>query len=355
MPIYKGRREGTWRVTVYGRGRQSEQIVEGSRGDARAVEAKLLLELRSRPSTQTRRAIPTFSSFCAAEYAPHAELHLGARTWSSVRIYQLVTLRDHFGPLRLDAIDEQHVEAFKQARSALGRQPRTINLELQVLGTMLRFAREDCRYPLRPLRIRPMPKPPRGRVRVWTREEVDRLLALARRTEPELAPLLVFLANTGCRKGEALAAQWSWVDGPGRLLRIPATSSWHPKSKRAREVPLSASLLAELAAMPRRGPWIFGRLDGLRRRQFPQAPFAKLVKSAGLEGGPHTLRHTYASLFLRARPDIQLLARVLGHSSAKITEIYVHLLPGHLDEARDIVDIGGARELPPDGRRGAVR
>jgi len=56
-----------------------------------------------------------------------------------------------------------------------------------------------------------------------------------------------------------------------------------------------------------------------------------------LEGGPHTLRHSFATHFLQTRPDVYLLARVLGHSDVAVTRLYSHLLPDHLERARNAV------------------
>src|SRR5258708_11989500 len=52
-------------------------------------------------------------------------------------------------------------------------------------------------------------------------------------------------------------------------------------------------------------------------------------KRAGLTGGPHTPRDTFASHFLQAVPDISLLVRVLAHSSQRVTEIYSYPFPTH--------------------------
>jgi hypothetical protein len=49
---------------------------------------------------------------------------------------------------------------------------------------------------------------------------------------------------------------------------------------------------------------------------------------------------------LRETKDLLLVARVLGHSHQRVTELYSHLLPGALDRARDAIaftpDIGSA-------------
>ncbi len=60
----------------------------------------------------------------------------------------------------------------------------------------------------------------------------------------------------------------------------------------------------------------------------------KNAETIKITGGPHKCRHTYASFFLQNRPDLFALGRVLGHSSARVTELYSHLLPDHLADVR---------------------
>jgi len=152
--------------------------------------------------------------------------------------------------------------------------------------------------------------------------------------------MIVVLVNTGLRKSESIAAEWSWVDWREKLLRLPVTEKWAPKSKKPREVPLSDAVLRTLRRIPRRGEAIFINRFGNRYREFPDATWDKVVARAKLEGGPHKLRHTFASLFLEAKPDLFQLSKILGHSHTKTTEMYSHLLPGHLKTARNVVDIG---------------
>jgi len=59
-----------------------------------------------------------------------------------------------------------------------------------------------------------------------------------------------------------------------------------------------------------------------------------------LKGGPHSLRHSYASAFLEVRPDMRLLAEILGHSDTAVTRLYGHVLPGHLAKAKNVVVFG---------------
>jgi hypothetical protein len=57
-------------------------------------------------------------------------------------------------------------------------------------------------------------------------------------------------------------------------------------------------------------------------------------------GGPHTLRHTFASHFLAKVPDLGLLAEILGHSEESVTRLYQHMLPERLARAPNVVSIG---------------
>jgi integrase len=343
MPIYPGRRKGTHRVTVWKDGRQHEETVEGSKADALEHEARMRLELGARSRTRQRIA-PAFSVFCAEAYEPHARARLGADTWRKVRCYQVATLAEFFGTRRLSELSASLVDAYvaQRLKSVVAT---SVNNELRVLGTLLRFAREECGYPVPELRIRRVKQTVR-RVRAWSSVEVRRLLSASARVDPDFVPMLVFLLNTGCRKGEAIAAPWSWVDPRRRALCVGAYERWAPKSKRPREIPLSAALERTLRSLPRSTRWIFPNVHGERYREFPQKRFTAVTLAAGLKGGPHTCRHTFASMFLAAGGTLYDLSAILGHSATRTTELYAHLLPGHLERARNAVNVDARGRNP---------
>jgi integrase len=57
---------------------------------------------------------------------------------------------------------------------------------------------------------------------------------------------------------------------------------------------------------------------------------------AGIKGvTPHTLRHTAGTLMALAGVDLFLIAKVLGHSVQKTTELYAHFQPSYLRGAVD--------------------
>jgi integrase len=336
MPVSKGRRPGTWRVTVWARGKQHEQVFEGSKAAAQSLEASERLRLGSTRHDPARSA-PTFSAFSTGLYRPHAEGALAASTWS-VRRYQLTTLEGHFGPLKLTEIRSADVDAYILGRKQEVRE-RAINNELRVLRAMLGWGRERG-IAVAPVKIRLL-RAGEARVFCWSLEDVARVLKAARTTVPGLVPLVIFMLNTGLRKGEVVRAEWSWVDKRAALLRVPVTSEWTPKSKRAREVPLSRAALAVLRGLPKAGPYLFPQPSGERFKAIPRRAWRRMMAAAKIKGTPHTTRHTFASHFLARVPDLQLLATILGHSFTRTTELYAHLLPDHLSRARNAVNLTG--------------
>ena len=344
MPIYRGRRANTWRVTVYSRGEQHEWIVEGTKRDARRWEDERRAELRKAPVAPTRNE-PTFSDFCVSHYRLHAALHLGAKTWRERR-YQLARLCEHFGALRVSQLSAEAIDAYKQTEIARGIRPSSVNTSLRALRAALGWGATQGLVDVIP-KVKLLPEDGERRVHWWTTGQVRALYASAAQRWPAGVPLLHFLLETGCRKGELCAADWEWVDWDAAMLRIPVTRWWRPKNKRPREVPLSPALLATLRKLgPRTGP-IFratsAQCRGARFKEFPDEPYRIARNAAGLSGGAHTTRHTFASHFLASRPDLGLLAEVLGQSQLRVTELYAHMLPERLARARGAVQLAPPR------------
>jgi integrase len=90
--------------------------------------------------------------------------------------------------------------------------------------------------------------------------ELERFLEAAREVAPELLPLILFLADTGVRLGEASALRWQDVDlgkRPARICRSLSDGQYLVETKTGRErvVELSRRLATELEAIR---PDLFG-------------------------------------------------------------------------------------------------
>ena len=337
MPNYKGRRPGTRRIVLSHKGKPKEWVITGTKADGDKFEAEKRLELRQSSSLDQPQGV-TFSEL-SKTYARHAESHLKASTWRKVRIYQIATLVQYFGTVRVDQFTMAHIDAYKRARLDGGTAPGTVNFELTVLQAVFSWARAAGHF-IPELKWKRLPVRKNDRVKFWTSEQLALILSTCRVEAPDLLPMLVFLANTGCRKGESVAADWSWVDFDASLVRITPNDSWQPKSGKARDVPLSDALRATLSGPRKHKTIVFPNRDDARHVRFPTETFDRVLKVANLTGNPHMFRHTFASHFLMAIPDLQLLGKILGHTTTRVTEIYAHMLPGRLDRARNAVNIG---------------
>jgi integrase len=162
--------------------------------------------------------------------------------------------------------------------------------------------------------------------------------------------VLVLIAATGLRRGEALGLAWENINLKDGSLKVAATLGrvddelviTEPKSPRSRRtVPLSPAIVSLLKAqraaqaaerLHAGGQWtdtglVFttefgGTVDPRNVLRTIEIAAAK----AGVEDvGVHTLRHSAAVAWLEAGVHIKAVADLLGHSSISITgDIYGH-------------------------------
>lgn len=192
---------------------------------------------------------------------------------------------------------------------------------------------------------------PRAEKHAMTEEQAMQLIESSRGTP--LGALWALMITTGLRRGEALGLRWQDFDGEsitvtsqiklegGKIVRGDLKTD---KSKRRIRLPdfllrdLEAHRELQRVAAEKDGrelpELIFTnsnggaiRPDNLRDR------FITACKRAGIapheDGKPwgvHELRHTAASQLLNDRVPMQVVSRILGHSSITVTlDVYSHL------------------------------
>jgi integrase len=186
----------------------------------------------------------------------------------------------------------------------------------------------------------------------WSTEQA-RTFATAT-VDDRLGALWVLMLGTGLRRGEALALRWDDVDfGAGTLhvrrtmttVRGQVVESGDGKTDAAtRQIVLGDDLVDLLRRHHKRqaeqrlaaGPaWvdsdaIFVEVDGQAiHPNKASTTFSRSVSAAGLPAiGLHGLRHTHATMLLRAGVPIPAVAQRLGHANPSITlAVYAHALP----------------------------
>ncbi|WP_164885886.1 tyrosine-type recombinase/integrase [Paenirhodobacter populi] len=147
---------------------------------------------------------------------------------------------------------------------------------------------------------------------------LGRTLATRTGAKPLLVELVRFLALTGCRRGEALALRWDWIDGNRAAL---------PDAKAGpRAIWLGTPALELLASLPRTGDLVFG-VDGKPLAISQVEKFWRGVRTELKMDRLrlHDLRHSYATTAISAGEALRTVGGLLGHSDLAITEGYTHL------------------------------
>ncbi|WP_160050886.1 tyrosine-type recombinase/integrase [Nocardiopsis sp. FR4] len=196
---------------------------------------------------------------------------------------------------------------------------------------------------------------------VWSGEELRAFLHAERDTAHH--PVWHFIASTGVRRGEALGLRWQDIDLEaktavirqtvgvieGRIIREPL-----PKSSKPRVIDLDEKTVKVLKR--HRVTQAKERLELGSRWLDEGLVFAKgsyRLRKGTFAGGPmhpdrvsrvfdarihkhglkdirlHDLRHTWATLALKAGVPVKVVQERLGHANPSITmNIYAHALPG---------------------------
>lgn len=376
MPLKLVRRPGSDRWYLRGTVRGVPVFESAGTADkalAEAARAKREADLFEE-AIYGKRAVVSFRR-CALSYLDFEPRD--ART-------EALTLRliDHFGNLRLAAIDQDAVD---QAVTAIAGQDAAPATKIRAVYTPLTAilnhgaARKWCDHPKFG-----RPSVPQAVTRFLTPAQA---LALIAGAADHLKPLLMFLVCTGARLSEALDLDWADVDLPAARVRFRES-----KNGEDRIAALPPAAIADLANLAHRDGRVFLRDDGepyVDRERLVggqiRTGWATACKRAGLPGviaernrprirrglrpnrregdiyrepifrpelTPHDLRHTWASWFYALTKDPLLLKHEGGWRSSEMVERYTHLLPSAL--IPEIAGVWGASHprigvLPANG------
>lgn len=176
--------------------------------------------------------------------------------------------------------------------------------------------------------------------RPMTDEEFDTLLkaALGRKTKKYPSPgerfieLLRFLRLTGARPGEASQLRWENVDCEAGVITIHKHKTSRvqriPKPRVVVLTPEVAKFLLEIRKRNEPGEFVFQthRLTPWNRSNL-SLRIQRTRKKAGLPDDLklYGTRHAFGTRAIVNGVDIKTLAELMGHSTTRMTEHYLHL------------------------------
>lgn len=221
-----------------------------------------------------------------------------------------------------------------------------------------------------------LPRSPKARVAVLTSEQVHAIVEAA----PERYRALVLLAAcTGMRQGEVFGLRKHRVDFLRREVHVVEQMTYVPGQPPVlgplktdqddgggvRTIPLPQVALDALAAHmaaypPGESGLVFTRPDGgpILRTSFHGGVWRPTLERAGMPAATHFhhLRHTYASVLIRAGESVKVVQTRLGHRTASMTlDTYVHLWEGDDEQTRSVVERAFGSAVSSPVSRGLAR
>lgn len=211
---------------------------------------------------------------------------------------------------QISKINPEIVSRFAGSRKAAGVSVSAINGDLRTLRRLLRLAFEWEVIPRAPV-VHALPGE-RTRDRVITFEEEQKYLACS---GPNLRALTILAVDTGMRpKSELFRLEWPQV----HLEASEMMPNGYVKVKEGKTQ--SAERILPLTPRARENLLIL-RVEPLRA-----------IRKAGLERFPfYCWRHTFGTRCAESGMDRHTLAKLMGHSSPRITEkYYIHVTEPHI-------------------------
>lgn len=166
------------------------------------------------------------------------------------------------------------------------------------------------------------------RIRELSTDEETKLFSHIRY---DYQPIAYFLLRMGCRRNEAVNLAWRDIDWGNGELRVIG------KGNKMRFLPMPEDVYMLLYNLPRADlDHVFtyvvqrGRYKGELRPITPEGFKTQFSRDKGktdiVDFKMHDLRHTAATRIMRAKGNLKLVQRILGHSNIETTTRYAHVV-----------------------------
>jgi integrase len=384
-----GNRKGaskTWQLVVDDGGevidgvkhrRQKVRSFYGVKRDADDALRAFIQEIKT--GTLVRDAKQTVAQYLDT-WLSHKRATVGFKTYLAYELHVRLYLKPALGSLRIANLRKEHVRkaladwsqrtAYPGKKSNTPAQkisPRTVHHVFSTLRTAMHDAIDDGAITVLPFAKRMSPK--KGRSEISALDETQIVALLSYLDGTLLGPVTRLAIYTGMRRGELLGLTWDAIDLDNRVLHVRqslevigagkdrAVRFKAPKTEKSRrDVALTAGAIALLRSHHAKQSELrvfLGGALGDEQLVFPNPrtgepwkpdtfsnEFLRVVKASGLpKVSFHGLRHSYASISLRAGTPLKVVSEMLGHATTAITaDLYTHVLGNLKAEAADRLD-----------------
>jgi integrase len=341
---------------VDGRRKQGRQTVHGTKRDADAKLREILTSLDQGGYISPTKE--TLGAFLERWLATYAATNTRERTMKDYRGIVSRYLKPSLGTIEVTALRPEHVQGLYASMRERGLAAMTILHTHRLLKESLSHAVKWQLINRNVCDAVDAPRPQRKEMMALAEDDVTRLFRASEGTE--FHPVFHVALHTGMRRSEVLALKWENIDLEHWVIQV--ASGLHringkgimltPTKNRSsrRTVAISegvANLLRQvqgeqlLLQIEIGGEWNSAGFVFTDPSGAPLDPdrvtraFMRISKSAGLTGlRLHDLRHTHATLMLKAGVPAKVVSERLGHASISTTiDIYSHVLPGMQEDA----------------------
>lgn len=298
------------------------------------------------------------------KYSPWAEAN--QKSWSNAGRHCLDNIMAFCGDLPVAEFthakaDEYVAHRLKQrCKRKPGNQlvkPASINRDLAVMCAAINWGIQRKLVDRNPLeKYKKLPEV-HDRDFYINEEEFASLLEHAR---PIIRQALILAFETGMRRDEVRALEWSEVNKEKAFIKLPANRT---KAKRERTIPLSELAMRVIDSCPhyRGARFVFRNPLNDEDRPVPRATFYKWFadarKKAGITGPKgqalwvHTLRHSFCSIqAIEGTIPLRLVMQMVGHASKEVHDRYANMGEDHIKLTKTYLDArrGLETEKPPE-------
>jgi site-specific recombinase XerD len=228
--------------------------------------------------------------------------------------------------------DRVAVQAWLTELARQGRKPPTIRRKASAVSSLLAYAVSEDLIPANPAAHTRRPSGGQAVRLGLTDDDTRKLLAAAQTTSRTAYALVALLVSTGVRISEACGANLESIGQDSSH----ATLEVRRKGGRRDRVPLPPEVLAAIRAAAgdnTAGPLFIGARGARLSRHAAAWQLRQLAAKAGIEHVyAHRLRHTAATLAIRAGYPLEKVQAMLGHASPETTQRYIKAI-ANLDDS----------------------